>query len=95
MKRAAIIRRTGEIEDRLRHTHPDWQKQMAQWEAGIAHNQPQWTVMRPEVDDISTGGSRYLPQPDGSFSCPRFRAGFSSRQVHRENGRPEYYGLPP
>jgi hypothetical protein len=72
MKRAEILRRTGEIEDRLRHTHPDWQKQMAQWEAGIPHNQPQWTVMRPEVDDISTGGSRYLPQPDGSFLAQGF-----------------------
>ncbi|MCU1325120.1 MAG: Protein of unknown function (DUF1553)/Protein of unknown function (DUF1549)/Planctomycete [Bryobacterales bacterium] len=28
---------------------------------------PRWTVVRPEVDDISTGGQRYLPQPDGSL----------------------------
>ncbi len=67
MKRAAILRRTSEIEEELRHTNPDWQKKMAAWEAGVAHNQPEWTVMHPEVDDISTGGSRYLPQPDGSF----------------------------
>lgn len=26
-----------------------------------------WTVMRPDVDDISTGGQRYLPQEDGSL----------------------------
>jgi hypothetical protein len=67
MKRADILRQTGEIEDRLRHTHSDWQKRMDEWELKTAHDQPEWTVMRPEVDDISTGGSRYLPQPDGSF----------------------------
>ena len=67
MKRAEILRRTSEIEDQLRHNRPDWQKRMAAWEASVAGNQPEWTVMRPEVDDISTGGSRYLPQADGSF----------------------------
>jgi hypothetical protein len=76
MKRAEILRRTSEIEDQLRHSHPDWRKQMAQWEASIAHNQPEWTVMRPEVDDISTGGSRYLPQPDGSFLAQGFAPAF-------------------
>ncbi len=67
MKRAEILRRTGEIEDQLRHTHSDWRRQMDQWESTVTHNQPAWTVMRPEVDDISNGGSKYLPQPDGSF----------------------------
>jgi hypothetical protein len=71
-KRAEILRRTGEIENQLRHAVPDWQKQMAQWEAGVANNQPAWTVIRPEVDDISTGGSKYLPQPDGSFLAQGF-----------------------
>src|SRR5262249_6497656 len=72
MKRAEILRRTAETEDQLRHTHPDWWKQMSQWEASVVHDQPEWTVMRPEVDDISTGGSRYLPRPDGSFLAQGF-----------------------
>jgi mono/diheme cytochrome c family protein len=67
MKRAEILRNTSEIEDKLRRDHPDWQKRMAAWETSVVHDQPDWTVMRPEVDDISTGGSRYLPQSDGSF----------------------------
>ena len=29
--------------------------------------EPKWTVVQPIVEDISTGGERYLPQPDGSF----------------------------
>ena len=60
----------------LRHTHPDWQKQMDEWEAKASHDQPEWTVLRPEVDDISTGGSRYLPQPDGSFLALGFAPSF-------------------
>ncbi len=67
MKRAGILQHTKDFEDELRHAHPDWQKQMTQWETQVSHDQPEWTVMRPEVDDISTGGSRYLPQKDGSF----------------------------
>jgi mono/diheme cytochrome c family protein len=67
MKRAEILRSTSEIEDKLRHDRPDWQQRMAAWEVSVAHGQPDWTVMRLEVDDISTGGSRYLPQSDGSF----------------------------
>src|SRR6185436_16462540 len=27
----------------------------------------EWTVVRPEVEDISTGGQRYLPLDDGSL----------------------------
>jgi hypothetical protein len=76
MKRADILRKTGEIEDGLRRTHHDWQKRMEEWETKAAQNQPQWTVIRPEVDDISTGGSRYLPQPDGSFLAQGFAPAF-------------------
>lgn len=67
MKRGEILRKTAELEEQLRHAHSNWQKQMAEWEAKLSGQQIGWTVMRPEVDDISTGGSRYLSQPDGSF----------------------------
>ena len=67
MKRAEIYRRTEEIEASMQHHTPAWRKQMDAWEDSVARNQPEWTVVRPEVDDISTGGSRYLLQPDGSL----------------------------
>jgi hypothetical protein len=67
MKRAKLLAERTEIEDTLRHGDNSWQGKMTAWENSIAHNQPDWTIIRPEVDDISTGGSRYLPQPDGSF----------------------------
>src|SRR5204862_6107475 len=33
----------------------------------VKNNQPDWIVLRPTVEEISSGGERYLPQPDGSF----------------------------
>jgi hypothetical protein len=67
MKRAEIFRRTREIEADLQHRNPDWAERMSQWEQSVKTGQPDWIVVRPTVDDISTGGQRYLPMPDGSI----------------------------
>jgi len=67
MKRTEILRRTREIEGELQRRDPQWQQQMSRWEQEISAGQPQWTVIRPAVDDISTGGQRYYLQDDGSF----------------------------
>lgn len=67
MKRAEILRRTREIEADLRHRVPDWMDQMAKWEAESAKNLPEWVLLDATVEDISTGGQRYLPLPDKSF----------------------------
>jgi hypothetical protein len=67
MKRADILTQTREIEARLQERTPEWQSKMASWEERVRGDQPEWTVLRPEVDDISTGGQKYLPYKDGSF----------------------------
>ncbi|MCG3162364.1 MAG: hypothetical protein JMDDDDMK_03614 [Acidobacteria bacterium] len=70
MKRAEIFRRTREIEADLQHKNSDWQKRMAEWEERVRNDPPalaEWKVIQPEVDEDSTDGQRYLPQPDGSF----------------------------
>src|SRR6185436_13865769 len=51
----------------LRHANPQWQEQIAKWEDKVKNDQPDWIVLRPTVEEISTGGERYLPQADGSF----------------------------
>ncbi|HEY6988627.1 MAG TPA: PSD1 and planctomycete cytochrome C domain-containing protein [Bryobacteraceae bacterium] len=66
-KRTGIVRRTREIEGTLKRRDRDWQQQMARWEESVQNNQPAWTVLRAKVDDISTGGERYMPMKDGSF----------------------------
>ncbi|HKS97677.1 MAG TPA: PSD1 and planctomycete cytochrome C domain-containing protein, partial [Terriglobia bacterium] len=67
MKRAEILRRTREIEAGLERRNPGWQERMARWEQQVQADQPEWTVIRPTVDDISTGGQKYFLQDDGSF----------------------------
>ncbi len=67
MTRAAILREIREIEADLQHRHPDWPERMAAWEKQVAGNQPSWTIIRPEIEEESTGGEKYLPMEDGSF----------------------------
>ncbi len=69
IKREEIFRKTREIEAILQHQHPSWKEDMARWEDEAKQGQPEWTVMHPEIDDLSTGGQKYYPQPDGSFLC--------------------------
>ena len=69
MKREEIFRKTREIEGLLQHQHPNWQTDMATWEAEAKQGQTEWTVIQPTVDDMSTGGQKYLLQKDGSFMC--------------------------
>jgi mono/diheme cytochrome c family protein len=67
MQRTEILRRTREIEGTLKRRNRDWQTRMASWEDQIKGDQPNWSVIVPTVDDISTGGQRYIPMKDGSF----------------------------
>src|SRR5262249_22183021 len=66
-QRADILRQIREIEAGLQHRHPDWRERMAAWEMTVKDDQPDWIVVQPDVDEISTGGQKYLPLPDGSF----------------------------
>ncbi len=67
MKIAGLRRQMAQIENDLKRRNPDWTNQMAAWEAQASRDLPGWTVVRPAVEDISTGGQRYLLQADGSF----------------------------
>jgi len=59
---ARLIR---EIEDRLRRDNPDWPEQMAAWEATVNGDQPEWHVVRPELD--GAGGQKEYLLDDGSI----------------------------
>ncbi len=67
MKRADVMRQTREIEEDLKHREPAWRERMAEWEKKLAADQPEWVVVRPHVDEESTGGEKELPMEDGSF----------------------------
>ena len=65
--RANIFRQIRDIEADLQHQHADWPDRMAAWASRVIGGLPHWDVVRPEVEDLSTGGQKYLPLPDGSF----------------------------
>ncbi len=67
MKRAEIFRGTREIEASLQHRNADWRDRMAKWEEQMKQGGPEWAVVRPIVDHLSTSGQKYLPMKDGSF----------------------------
>ena len=67
MKRASVFSKIRELEQGLQHRTPDWKTRMAAWEAQVRNDQPVWTILKPDVDDISTGGQKYISQKDGSF----------------------------
>jgi hypothetical protein len=67
MEVADLTRKMQAVEAHLRHSTPDWEAQMAAWEETVKAEPAEWIVLRPSVEDISTGGQRYLPQADGSF----------------------------
>jgi len=67
MKRAEIFRLTREMESELQHRTPDWEARQSEWEKAARPDHSHWKVIRPTVEDISTGGERYLPLEDGSF----------------------------
>ncbi len=69
MKREEIFRGIRETETMLQHSNPHWPEQMARWEEQAKQGLPEWTVVKPEIENISTGGQKYLPMPDGSYLC--------------------------
>jgi mono/diheme cytochrome c family protein len=56
----------AQIEDRLRHTHPDWAERMAKWEDSVKST-PKWEVVN--VANQGDNGQRYIEQKDGSILC--------------------------
>lgn len=66
MQRSMIFQQIRDLEADLRHRTPDWRQRISAWEATVRPN-TNWEPIKPEVDDISTGGQKYLMQPDASM----------------------------
>jgi hypothetical protein len=66
MQRSRIFQQIRDAEAGLRHRTPDWRQRILAWEASVRPNTI-WEPIRPEVDDISTGGQKYLMQSDASM----------------------------
>ncbi|MBX3433429.1 MAG: PSD1 domain-containing protein [Pirellulales bacterium] len=60
-----IRRQTAVLEDELKRTAPAWESQVSAWADDLAARQPEWTVLRPELD--GSGGQKQYLQEDGSI----------------------------
>ena len=65
MKVANLRRQIHQIESELRHQSSDWQERMAAWEDSVAHDQPQWAILK-DLRQLGEMSQRYLPQGDSS-----------------------------
>lgn len=66
MRRAEIFNGIREIEAELQHKTPDWAERMDRWEDSVRGNQPDWTIVQPEEEDLS-GGQKHYHLADGSI----------------------------
>ena len=81
-QRAEVLHQVAEIEDELKHAAPDWREWMSDWEQQVTRGQPEWTVLRPEVEGETTGGQKYLPVADGSFLCQGYAPTKHTARLH-------------
>lgn len=67
-KRADVLRKIRESEDRLREATPEWTDSMAHWEESVRNRpavQNVWEIMRPNLD--TSGGQKHYLLEDGSI----------------------------
>ncbi|MHB8519628.1 MAG: DUF1549 and DUF1553 domain-containing protein [Limisphaerales bacterium] len=67
---ANLARQIRDLEAGLRHTSPDWQERMNQWEDSVKNDQPDWTVIR--CVNAGDNGERYYYYEDGSIRAASY-----------------------
>ncbi len=58
VKKERIGSEIHDVEALIRRHNPDWPARMAEWETRVTGDQPTWVVVRPGVEDESTGGAQ-------------------------------------
>ncbi|MBI3852436.1 MAG: DUF1549 domain-containing protein [Verrucomicrobia bacterium] len=67
---ANLSRQMRDLEAGLRHTMPDWQEKMNQWEDSVKNNQPEWVVV--ESRNTGDNGERFYYYADGSIRAASY-----------------------
>ena len=82
-ERQKIAEIAQDSRDRRRCSAPEPRlaERMAAWEKQVAAQSADWVIVRPEVDEESTGGQKYIA--DGRRLVPR--PGIRTDQAHGEN----------
>ena len=64
-KRQLIFREIESLESELKAALPDWSDRLAAWREQVRGDQPEWSVVAPELDD--SGGQKHDVLEDGSI----------------------------
>ena len=70
MQVANLARQMRDLEAGLRHTTPDWQQRMNQWEDSVKNDLPAWTVVR--CVNAGENGERFYYYDDGSIRAASY-----------------------
>jgi hypothetical protein len=83
-EREQVLRELAEVQRAMQAELVGWPEQVKQWLLAQKGNQPEWEVMQLAWDFNSLGGSKYLPQPDGSYLAQSYApTKFEPWGVHR------------
>lgn len=66
-RRAEILRQVRATEMELKHRMPDWPQRFEAWASQLKAKDGIWKPVVPAVDDISTGGQRYVAAQENSM----------------------------
>ncbi|MGL4419480.1 MAG: DUF1549 and DUF1553 domain-containing protein, partial [Gemmataceae bacterium] len=66
-RRAELYRQIQMLETELKTHEPKWREQMTAWANTQRGTMAKWIVPTPTIPDETTGGGKYLRQPDGSY----------------------------
>ena len=83
---ANLARQMRDLEAGLRHTTPEWQERMNQWEDSVKSNQPDWTPVR--VEHTGDNGTRYYGYADGSLRAASYATTKSTPHFRGTNNLP-------
>jgi hypothetical protein len=68
--RADLLRQIRDLEEGLRHTTPDCEQRLADWEASVKNDQPEWVTV--ECRNIGDNGERFYYYADGSIRAASY-----------------------
>lgn len=72
----------AELEKEIKAEHTTWPEQLAAWEEDVRQDPtPTWEVLSFEIDDSSSGGQKFTPQPDGSYLAQGYSPGRTSPKM--------------
>jgi hypothetical protein len=72
-RRDETLRQIASLEDEIKTLVPEWREKLTTWaKQAAAGPQIRWQTPELEFLDRSLGGSKFLPQPDGSYLCQSY-----------------------